>query len=61
MIDLVETKEALARAIAEDAEATTLRATLPALRARALQNNEIAVRLLRQSVKGGMAAKAVAS
>ena len=35
MIDLVETKEALDRAIAEDAEATTLRATLPALRAQA--------------------------
>ena len=33
----------------------------PALRERALQNNEIAVRLLSQSVKGGMAAKAGAS
>jgi polysaccharide pyruvyl transferase CsaB len=38
-----------------------IRRALPALRARALQNNEIAVRLLSQSVKGGMAAKAVAS
>ena len=35
MIDLVETREALERAVAEDAEATTLRATLRALRAQA--------------------------
>jgi polysaccharide pyruvyl transferase WcaK-like protein len=38
-----------------------IRRALPALRERALQNNEIAVRLLSQSVKGGMAAKAGAS
>lgn len=35
MIDLVETREALEKAVAEDAEATTLRETLRALRAQA--------------------------